>query len=73
MVREIAQYIGNEDKYHNVLSSFITINLEEGYQGFFRGFVPQLISNYMMIWASSTICFAIMRVLTSVVSFILFN
>lgn len=72
MVREMAQYIGNENKYPNVLASFLTISLEEGYQGFFGGLVPQLISNYIMIWASAFICYGGVRGLKKLVYFVFF-
>jgi len=63
MVRKIAQAIGNETKYRNILSSLFLIGEEEGPAGLFSGLIPQLISQYILIWSSNALFFSLERAL----------
>lgn len=76
MVREIAQHIGGENKYPNVLTSILRIGYEEGPSGYFSGLIPNLLSGYVTILAMAGIRYGAERLIKHVVSFItiiLFN
>uniref|UniRef100_A0A915PWI5 Uncharacterized protein n=1 Tax=Setaria digitata TaxID=48799 RepID=A0A915PWI5_9BILA len=62
MIRQIAQIVGGELKYHNVLSSLRLIGIEEGPKGLFSGVIPQLIAEYMSIWGIQFIVYGIERI-----------
>lgn len=49
MVREIAQHIGGEWKYPNVVLGLLRVGHEEGLPGLFSGLVPSLVANYIRI------------------------
>jgi hypothetical protein len=50
MVREIAQHIGGESKYANVLFGLLRVGDEEGLPGLFSGIVPMLIASLIRTW-----------------------
>ncbi|VDO21888.1 unnamed protein product [Brugia timori] len=61
MIRQIAQIVGDELKYHNVLSSLRLVGIEEGPKGLFSGLIPQLIVEYLSIWGIQFVHFGIER------------
>ncbi|VDK65037.1 unnamed protein product [Anisakis simplex] len=67
MVRKVAQLIGGETKYADVLSSIYLVGHEEGPRGFFAyafvllGLVPQLIAEFITIWGVHTFIYAVER------------
>lgn len=52
MVREIAQLVGQETKYHSVFGSLYRIGHEEGPRGLFAGLIPSLLAQGVTIWAT---------------------
>uniref|UniRef100_A0A914VW77 Mitochondrial carrier protein n=1 Tax=Plectus sambesii TaxID=2011161 RepID=A0A914VW77_9BILA len=66
MIRKIAQVIGNEVKYTSVFSSFLLIEKEEGFYGFFAGLVPQLVGELVTIWALHGAAFLLERALVTI-------
>lgn len=50
MVREIAQHIGGESKYTNVLLGLLRVGDEEGLPGLFSGLVPMLVGSLIRTW-----------------------
>ncbi|EJD75695.1 hypothetical protein LOAG_17220 [Loa loa] len=62
MIRQIAQIVGGELKYHNVLSSLRLVGVEEGPKGLFSGLIPQLIAEYLSIWGIHFVLFGIERI-----------
>ncbi|VDO62422.1 unnamed protein product [Onchocerca flexuosa] len=62
MIRQIAQIVGGELKYHNVLSSLRLVGIEEGPKGLFSGLIPQLIAEYLSIWGVHMLLYGIERV-----------
>lgn len=63
MVREIAQIVGGETKYPNVLRAILRIGDEEGPRGFFAGLVPHLLADYLVIWLVAGLKYAAERTL----------
>uniref|UniRef100_A0A915BAM2 Alanine--tRNA ligase n=1 Tax=Parascaris univalens TaxID=6257 RepID=A0A915BAM2_PARUN len=61
MVRKVAQLIGGETKYGDVISSFYLIGREEGPVGFFSGLVPQIIAEFITIWGVHSLVYAVER------------
>ncbi|VDK38915.1 unnamed protein product [Gongylonema pulchrum] len=61
MVRQIAQIVGNELKYGDVLSSLRLVGIEEGPPGLFSGLIPQLIAEYISIWGIHLVLYGIER------------
>jgi hypothetical protein len=57
MVREIAQHIGGESKYPNVLLGILRVGDEEGLPGLFSGIVPILIANLIRTWGIDALSF----------------
>jgi len=51
MCRQIAQMIGNEAKFSNVIQSLFIIGRDEGPEGLFSGLIPQLIFEWSTIWS----------------------
>jgi carrier protein len=47
MVREIAQHVGGESKYPNVLLGLLRVGDEEGLPGLFSGLVPMLLASFI--------------------------
>ncbi|KAM3718341.1 Mitochondrial carrier [Dirofilaria immitis] len=62
MIRQIAQIVGGELKYHNVLSSLRLVGIEEGPKGLFSGLIPQLIAEYLSIWGVHFVLYGIERI-----------
>ncbi|VDK72296.1 unnamed protein product [Litomosoides sigmodontis] len=62
MIRQIAQIVGDELKYHNVLSSLRLIGIEEGPKGLFSGLIPNLIAEYLSIWGIQFVLYGIERI-----------
>lgn len=63
MVREIAQIVGRETKYPNVLSAILRIGDEEGPRGFFAGLIPYLVADYLVIWLSAGLRYGAERIM----------
>ncbi|KAI6183377.1 Mitochondrial carrier-like protein 2 [Aphelenchoides bicaudatus] len=63
MVREIAQHIGGESKYTNVLFSLLRVGDEEGLPGLYSGIVPMLIASFVRTWGIAALGFAANRLL----------
>uniref|UniRef100_A0A0M3IIE8 Mitochondrial carrier n=1 Tax=Ascaris lumbricoides TaxID=6252 RepID=A0A0M3IIE8_ASCLU len=61
MVRKVAQLIGGETKYGDVISSFYLIGREEGPMGFFSGLVPQIIAEFITVWGVHSLVYAVER------------
>ncbi|KHN81065.1 Mitochondrial carrier -like protein 2 [Toxocara canis] len=61
MVRKVAQLIGGEMKYGDVISSLYVIGREEGPKGYFSGLVPQLIAEFITIWGVHSLIYVIER------------
>ncbi|CAG9533721.1 unnamed protein product [Cercopithifilaria johnstoni] len=62
MIRQIAQIVGGELKYHNLLFSLRLIGIEEGPKGLFSGLIPQLIAEYLSIWGIHFVLYSIERI-----------
>uniref|UniRef100_A0A0R3RWU6 Mitochondrial carrier homolog 2 n=1 Tax=Elaeophora elaphi TaxID=1147741 RepID=A0A0R3RWU6_9BILA len=62
MVRQIAQIVGGELKYHNLLSSLRLVGIEEGPKGLFSGLIPQLIVEYLSIWGIHFLLYGVERI-----------
>lgn len=63
MIREIAQHIGGENKYQNVLFGILRVGDEEGLAGLFSGLVPILIANFIRTWGIAGLSYAANRLL----------
>uniref|UniRef100_A0A0K0CW86 Uncharacterized protein n=1 Tax=Angiostrongylus cantonensis TaxID=6313 RepID=A0A0K0CW86_ANGCA len=61
MIRQIAQLIGNEAKYHGVVPTIHVIGLEEGPPGLFSGLVPQLVGEVIVVFGTAALVFAAER------------
>lgn len=75
MIREIAQHIGGESKYANVLFGILRVGDEEGLPGLFSGLVPVLVSNLIRTWGIAGLGYVANRLLlkTEVSHFLDFN
>ncbi|KAI6180623.1 hypothetical protein M3Y98_00740800 [Aphelenchoides besseyi] len=63
MVREIAQHIGGESKYQNVVLGILRVGAEEGPAGLFSGLIPNLVANYIRVFGIASLTFGINRAL----------
>lgn len=63
MVREIAQHIGGESKYPNVLLGLLRVGDEEGLPGLFSGLIPILVANFIRTWGIAALSFTTNRLL----------
>lgn len=63
MVREIAQHVGGESKYPNVVLGFLRIGDEEGLPGLFSGIVPMLAANFIRTLGIAGLGYAASRLL----------
>lgn len=63
MVREIAQHIGGESKYTNVLCGILRVGDEEGLPGLFSGLVPILVANFVRTWGIAALGYTANRLL----------
>lgn len=70
MIREIAQIVGGETKYPNIIKSCIKIGNEEGISGFFSGLIPNLLAEYITIWGIFAISYSINSILKQMVLFL---
>jgi len=68
MVREIAQHVGGEWKYPDMIRSLFRIGHEEGPAGFFSGLMPQLVAEFIVIWGVAALRYATGRLLENVVA-----
>lgn len=63
-IRQIAQLIGGEGKYLNVMQGLRVIHTEEGLGGLFSGVIPQLVAELIMVWGCHAVTYAAERALT---------
>ena len=61
MIREIAQHIGGDGKYPNVIAGILRVGNDEGPQGLFAGLVPTLLANLVRIWGIAGLSYAVNR------------
>ncbi|RDD45784.1 Mitochondrial carrier-like protein 2 [Trichoplax sp. H2] len=66
-VRMMAQFVGQENVYRGVISSISEIYREEGFKGFFSGFVPRLVAEFMSVWLYNIVLYVTQKyIVTSI-------
>ena len=63
-VRMMAQFVGRETQYPDILGSAVHIFTEQGLVGLYQGLVPRLTGELMYIIVSSTLIFTVNTLLT---------
>ncbi|CAH1799157.1 unnamed protein product, partial [Owenia fusiformis] len=55
MVRTMSQFVGRENTYSNIFSSFREVYDSDGILGFFKGLVPRLLGEIISIWLANVL------------------
>ncbi|MFH4976908.1 hypothetical protein AB6A40_003617 [Gnathostoma spinigerum] len=63
-IRKVAQIVGGETKYTNVLSSLYLIGKEEGPKGLFAGIIPQILTELITVWGAAVLYYGLERAVT---------
>lgn len=58
-IRSVSQFIGREDQYNSLLSSFSDIWTNEGLKGFFAGLVPRVLGEVVTICLTNLLAYII--------------
>ncbi|KAL7059231.1 hypothetical protein AAHC03_013571 [Spirometra sp. Aus1] len=59
MVRQIAQIVGKETIYSNLINALIDINFEEGLPGLFSGLLPRLLGEVITVWLVASFAYVV--------------
>ncbi|CAJ0953062.1 unnamed protein product, partial [Mesorhabditis belari] len=62
-IRQVAQIVSGETKYHSALQALQLVGIEEGPIGFFRGLAMQIIGELVMIWGFHSVVYLTERLL----------
>ncbi|KAL5107335.1 hypothetical protein TcWFU_001308 [Taenia crassiceps] len=65
MIRQIAQLVGKETIYSNILKAFVEINVNEGLPGLFSGLIPRLLGEVITVWLTAGMAYVLKKYLMS--------
>ncbi|KAL5970673.1 hypothetical protein TSMEX_001578 [Taenia solium] len=63
MIRQIAQLVGKETIYSNILKAFVEINVNEGLPGLFGGLIPRLLGEVITVWLTAGMAYVVNKYL----------
>ncbi|VDK33792.1 unnamed protein product [Taenia asiatica] len=63
MIRQIAQLVGKETIYSNILKAFVEINVNEGLPGLFGGLIPRLLGEVITVWLTAGMAYLVNKYL----------
>lgn len=63
MIRQIAQLVGKETMYSNILKAFVEINVNEGLPGLFGGLIPRLLGEVIAVWLTASMAYVVNKYL----------